>query len=313
MRVLISGGVGYIGGRLAVHLSRAGHKVVLGSRKPSKPPEWLPDAEMVQTKWNDQVELSRICRNVDAVIHAAGMNAQDCLVDPVAALDFNGFATARFVTAAAEVGVKKFIYLSTAHVYASPLAGTITEATCPRNLHPYATSHLTGENAALHAGHSGLIKSVVLRLSNAVGAPMHRDVNCWGLLTNDLCRQAVERKQMTLYRDGTQLRDFVALSEVARIIASFLGCETKPLQTNVFNLGSAVSLSLLDIAKAVQERCESIQGLKPDIVVNSLDSGGFSLNYRIEALEKHGIKVDPNLTLELENLLRFCMREFGAH
>lgn len=313
MRVLISGGVGYIGGRLAVHLSRAGYKVVLGSRKPSKPPEWLPDAEMVQTKWNDQVELSRICRNVDVVIHAAGMNAQDCLVDPVAALDFNGFATARFVTAAAEVGVKKFIYLSTAHVYASPLAGTITEATRPRNLHPYATSHLAGENAALHAGHSGLIKSVVLRLSNAIGAPMHRDVNCWGLLTNDLCRQAVERKQMTLYRDGTQLRDFVAMSEVARIIEYFLRYKEKNPQTKVFNLGAGTSFKTFDIAEMLQKRCELVHGFKPDIVVKSIDTSGPSLNYRIAALEKHGIMIDPDLTLELDKLLRFCAYQFGTH
>lgn len=312
MRVLISGGTGYIAGRLAVHISRAGHQIILGSRKSLEPPEWLPDAEMVQIKWNDQDDLGRICRDIDVVVHAAGMNAQDCLADPVAALHFNGVATARFVEAAVRSGVKRFIYLSTAHVYACPLTGTITEATCPRNSHPYATSHLAGESAVLHAGNSGSIESVVLRLSNSVGAPMHRDVECWSLLANDLCRQAIERKQLTLYGDGGQQRDFIAMSEVEQIIASFLSYGEKDLHPNVFNVGAGVSRTLFSLAKMVQERCEIVHGYKPEIVVNSVDTGGPSLNYRIAVLEKYGVKVDSDLTLELENLLRFCMREFGA-
>ena len=312
MRVLISGGTGYIGGRLAVHLSRAGHQIVLGSRKASGSPQWLLAAEMVQTKWNDQDQLRDICRDIDVVVHAAGMNAQDCLVHPVTALDFNGVATARFVAAAARAGVTRFIYLSTAHVYASHLVGTITEATCPRNLHPYATSHLSGEQAVLQAGLVENIESFVLRISNSVGAPVEKNVNCWGLLVNDLCRQAVERERMTLYSSSDQQRDFVPMSELARVVELFLSYEEKDLQTNVFNVGSAVSLSLLDMAKAVQGRCKIVHGFKPDILVNSLDTGGPGLNYRIEALEKHGIKVDPDFAPELENLLRFCMREFGA-
>jgi len=76
------------------------------------------------------------CDGVYVVIQAAGMNAQDCAADPVAALAFNGVATVRLVMAASRTGAQRFISLSTAHVYASPLAGTITEATYPRNLTP---------------------------------------------------------------------------------------------------------------------------------------------------------------------------------
>src|SRR3546814_17036700 len=93
------------------------------------------------------------------------MNAQNCAANPVEALEFNGVATARLVQAAARVGIRRFIYLSTAHVYCAPLTGTITEDTCPRNLHPYATSHLAGENAVLSAVQAGEISGMVLRLS----------------------------------------------------------------------------------------------------------------------------------------------------
>ena len=79
------------------------------------------------------------------------MNSQDCANDPVAALEFNGVATTRLVSAALSSGVKKFIYLSTAHIYSSPLVGKISEETYPKNFHPYATSHLAGEMAVLKA------------------------------------------------------------------------------------------------------------------------------------------------------------------
>ena len=136
MRILITGGFGFVGGRLAVHLAQAGHQVLIGSRNESNPPDWLPQAEVAQIKCNDDCFIESSWEGVDVIIHAAGMNAQDCAADPVAALDVNGVATARLVEAASRAGVKKFIYLSTAHIYASLLVGTITEETLPRN--PYA-------------------------------------------------------------------------------------------------------------------------------------------------------------------------------
>ena len=133
--------------------------------------------EVVRIKWNDESTLERICEGIDVIIHAAGMNARDCAADPLGAMNFNGLATKRLVEAASRSGVKKFIYLSTAHIYASPLVGNITEKTLPQNSHPYATSHLAGESAVLHANDCGIIRGLVIRLSNAYGAPTHKNVN----------------------------------------------------------------------------------------------------------------------------------------
>ena len=75
---------------------------------------------MTLSKWiGTTQQICTACLDVDVVVHAAGMNAKDCLADPVAA-HFNGVATARFAAAASKAGVEKFIYLSTIHVYASP-------------------------------------------------------------------------------------------------------------------------------------------------------------------------------------------------
>ena len=145
LRILITGGFGFVGGRLAVHLNQAGHQIILGSRSLKKIPSWLQKAEVTEVLWHSDNSLESICKNIDIIIQAAGMNANDSAKDPIGALHSNGVATLRLLTAACRAGVKRFVYLSTAHIYADPLVGVISENTCPKNLHPYATSHFAGE------------------------------------------------------------------------------------------------------------------------------------------------------------------------
>ena len=313
MRILITGGLGFVGGRLAAHLADAGHQIVLGSRKAINPSAWLPQAEVLQIEWDNCHALELSCNGVDIVIHAAGMNAQDCATDPVAALAFNGLATARLVSAAIRSGVKKFIYLSTAHVYASPLKGNITEATCPRNLHPYATSHLAGEQAILSASQLGQIKGIVLRLSNAFGVPMHKDVNCWMLLVNDLCRQAVTTRNLVLHSNGLQNRDFVAIDKVCCLVECLLAEAGTGMVPPIFNIGSGKSQSVLEMAQMVQIRCKHVLGYEPKLR-RSIESSGAvlqPLDYIGGAINKVGLQLLTNPTNEIDNLLRFCCSQFG--
>ena len=86
MRVLITGGFGFVGGRVGQYLIECGYEVLLGSRKIREIPNWLPQAEAVQTDWNNNAALLDLCASVDIVIHAAGMNAQDCVSNPEQAL-----------------------------------------------------------------------------------------------------------------------------------------------------------------------------------------------------------------------------------
>ena len=313
MRILITGGFGFIGGRLGQYLQQNWHQVILGSRKASCPPEWLPHAEVAQIDWSDSQALQQICSRVDVVIQAAGMNAQDCASDPVAALEFNGLVTARLVAAASRVGVKRFIYFSTAHVYVSPLVGTITEETCPRNLHPYATSHLAGEHAVLSANQRGQIEGIVFRLSNAFGAPVHKDVNCWMLLVNDLCMQAVQARKLVLQTSGLQQRDFVGITEVCRVaehLAVGNGASTQP---SIFNVGAGMSQSVLAMAQLIQQRCVQVLGFEPVLqcVQGGVDVSHPKLTYRADNLAAIGIKTnDPDNTAEIDSLLRFCHSTF---
>jgi len=254
MRILVAGGFGYVGGRIAQALCNAGHTVVLGTRQVVASPAWLSSAQVMQLCWQDRAALEESCRGIDAVVHAAGMNAQDCAADPVAALEFNGVATARLVSAAVRAGVPRFVYFSSAHVYAASLEGQITERDCPRNLHPYATSHLAGEQVVFGDVGSGKIRGTVLRLSNAFGPPTWDSASCRGLLVNDLCRQVVTTGELRLRTAGTQLRDFIPLGDVGRAVQHILSGDSAMLGDGLFNLGGDAVMSVFAMAELIVAR-----------------------------------------------------------
>jgi len=314
MRILIAGGFGFVGGRLAKHFLQAGYQVILGTRNEINPPDWFPQAEVVQIKWNDDRDLERICEGVDVIIHAAGMNAQDSAADPAAALDFNGIATGRLVQAASRAGVKKFVYLSTAHIYASPLEGTITEETLPSNLHPYATSHLVGENTLVNASKQGLIQGIVIRLSNAFGSPMNKDVNCWMLLVNDLCRQAAETSKLVLKTSGLQQRDFICMTEVCRVVELLVVSDSASTKLSIFNMGAGISQSVLEMAQLIKQRCSLVLGFDPylEYKKSAEDEKNPTLFYRTDNLTSLGIDTkSQNNIAEIDSLLHFCKTAFS--
>ena len=311
MRILITGGFGFIGGRLAQYLQLAGYQVVLGSRSVNRTPDWLPESEVVETKWQDTRALEESCTGIDVVIQAAGMNAQESASAPVSALEFNGLATARLLYAAKKMRVKRFIYLSTAHVYASPLIGIINEDTCPHNLHPYATSHLVGENMVLAINKKSGIECIVLRLSNVFGAPVHKDVNCWMLLVNDLCRQVIQEGKMELYSSGVQQRDFIEMNQVCHVIETMSSPSFKFNAPALFNIGSGESRSVLEMSKLVQQRCNFVFGVQPELKQMTIEENEQSkkLEYKSNNLDKT-LCITQDYNTEIDNLLRFCYSNF---
>ena len=314
MRVLVTGGFGYLGGRLCQYLaSQSNYQISLGTRQQSGSQPWAPAAELVQIQWDSPQTLQKICIGFDSVIHLAGMNAQDCAADPSSAFEVNAVATGRLVAAAINSGVKRFLYFSTAHVYSSPLAGMLTEETCPVSLHPYATSHRAGEDLVRAAHQSGDIEGVVVRLSNAFGAPAHKDANCWMLLVNDLCRQAVTTRQLVLHTTGLQRRDFIPLSDVCRATEHLLNLSGHELGEGVFNLGGMWSPTVWEVASLIQERCKALLGIESSITRPTPESKEVSdkLDYRIDRLIKTGFQLNSDRVAELDNLLKLCEAEFA--
>ena len=129
--VLITGGLGYLGGRIAKYLiEQSGLSILLGTRKRNfSHPEWLTEGRLLPFDLLTENDLAAACRGVRYVVHLAALNHVDSEVDPEQALLLNSLGTLKLLRASEHEGVERFIYISTAHVYGSPLVGTITEQT----------------------------------------------------------------------------------------------------------------------------------------------------------------------------------------
>ena len=311
MRLLITGGLGFLGGRLAQYFEKqSDYDVSIGSRNQIDRPLWLTKASIVKTLWDSPNELQKICRGVDTIIHLAGMNAQDSFSDPLAALKFNTAATASLLNASVQEGVSRFIYFSTAHVYRSPIKGIINEQTIPESLHPYATSHLAAENIVRSEHLRAVIQGIVIRLSNSFGAPAQKNANCWMLLINDLCRQAVTTKKLVLRSSGLQRRDFIPITDVC--YATDYLTKLKNLDHNIFNIGGNWAPTVLEVAIIIQERCMAILGFRPEIIKNPQKSEeqADDLDYQTEQLISTGFKLNSDKLGEIDQLLLFCKINF---
>jgi UDP-glucose 4-epimerase len=313
--ILITGGLGYVGGRVAQHLGAVpGLKLRLTSRTPpAASPAWLANGRVVA--WHlGSPDVAPLLEGVDTVVHFAALNEIDSARDPVQALQVNGTETVRLLLAAQQAGVRRFIYFSTAHVYGAPLVGNIDERTLPRPVHPYAISHKVAEDFVLAQHDQGKIEGVVFRLSNGFGAPINPDVNRWTLIANDLCRQAVTGRKLVLKSSGLQRRDFVTLDDVARCVERFIDLPKAQLQDGLFNLGGDCVLSMYEMATVIARRCEAILGYLPPIERPSPAPGEAApdLHYDIRKLQRTGFALAGRVEDEIDATLQLCKQAFGT-
>jgi UDP-glucose 4-epimerase len=315
-RILVTGGRGYIGGRIVQYLAQTGAwQVTVGTRGGRFAGERPSEVNLAATDWGSESALREICRAVDFVIHLAGMNAAECAADPVSALAFNAVGTARLVAAAVAAGVKRFIYVSTAHVYASPLRGIITESSPLTNLHPYATSHRAAEDVVRFAHQRGGLEGIVVRLSNSFGAPADSEANCWTLLVNDLCRQAAEHEKLQLNTSGLQRRDFITLTDVSRGLDHLLRADVAAIADGLFNLGGAWAPTVIEMTERVASAAERIVGRRPRILrpQPAPEEQSHPLDFRIDKLLHTGFALVANVDAEIRSTLQFCYAAPEAH
>jgi len=317
MRILVTGGSGYIGSRIAYYFYSAGHDVLISTRKDFQSIGWLRKTKInvINIDWNDLKSISEAVDNVDIVIHSAGMNAKQCEDDPIEAVNFNVLGTEKLVSAAEDAGVKKIIYFSTVHVYAENLCGNFSERSCVENLHPYATSHKAAEDLVLQLNVNKKMQGIVLRLSNVIGAPMNKSSNCWMLLVNDICKQAVIHKKIILRSDGSELRDFLSIHTVNKAV-EFFSKESVSSTPHLFNLGSGNAISVLEMASIVANRCKILYGYNVDILKNNRDNRSNvdficnKLNLQVDLIKKYFHFSNDTLFSEVDKTLEFCYKNF---
>lgn len=311
--VLVTGGQGFIGGRVCACLAtNVDLKVIATTSSKSTGPS-VPGIARTYLELTDNASMRRACAGVNVVVHLASPNEIVSAADPVRAMTETGLGTLMLLNAAIDAGVERFVYFSTAHVYGAPLAGRIDEMTLPRPVHPYAIAHRVAEDWVLAAHEAGKLTGVVLRLSNAVGAPASAEVDRWTLVAADLCRQAVEKGGLTLRSSGSAFRDFIPLSDVARAVEWAMESPSDVIGNGLFNLGGANTLSVLDLAEMVRRRCETVLSYRPDISRPSSTGSETPspLAYQIDKIIGCGFTLTGSLEQEIDATLRLCRDSFA--
>ena len=314
MNILITGGTGYLGGRIANHLKTAlpDAKIcltVLDASQPRAP--WTADFDILQM---DVLNVKSIAecfedRNFDAIVHLAAVNEIDSMKNPQLAIDVNAQGVFNLLRIASDSSVKKFIYFSTFHVYGDTAPGVITEDSPTRPYHPYAITHRAAEDYVSYFARYHGMQTVVLRLSNGYGYPMDVSVDRWMLVFNDLCRQAVTTGEIVLTSSGRQHRDFIALSDVARGTAHFLNTEDNWAR-GLYNLGGNCSMSILQVAQKTADVYAEMFGQSPPAIRTAKDSGARDDNppvrYDISKLMATGFTITGDMDAEIRGTLKLC-------
>jgi UDP-glucose 4-epimerase len=309
--VLITGGLGYVGGRLAKMLVKS-FSVLISSRGEINDPIRSVFGEDISYVGHESLlEANSFPKRIDAVIHLAAMNEIDSVKFPDEAIDININQTRKILEAAIQNGVSKFIYFSTIHVYGKELRGIIDEQALPRPIHPYAITHKAAEDYVIGAHDSGKIQGVIVRLSNSFGMPVLPTVNRWTLLVNDICRQAVTTGSIRLHSNGCQYRDFVTLSDVGYAIDFLL---EKPVidSENIFNLSSGKSMTVLAMSEFVVDISNQI--LKKKIAIQLPENSQPSIENSFQILPKQlcamGFEFQNNFEEELKDMILFCNHHY---
>jgi UDP-glucose 4-epimerase len=303
MKIIISGGLGYVGGRLTQYFAQKGHTTVALSRQAGSLPHLtLPGNIAIQHPEIFAKDPS-LLHGADVFIHLAALNENDCVKYPEKAIDVNVKETWQWLEAAHKAGIQRFIYFSTAHIYGKPLEGFYDERSLPAPVHPYAITHKAAEDYVLAYSQEKAMNNLVIRLTNSFGPPAFPTADRWTLLVNDLCRMAVNDGKMVLHSDGRQLRDFVCLQDVCTALDVLMH---KPENNGVYNLGSGVSMTVWDMALIVQESASKVLGKEiPLLRANPTQKSIPPLEISVSKLRDTGWTPVNNIASEIAGTLQY--------
>lgn len=311
-KILITGGLGYVGGRIATHLQESAPNLSLRlttRRTRTELPNWAKHLDVVRADVLDNASLATALDGVDAVVHLAAVNEVESQNDPDLALRVNGQGTHAMLEGCRQAGINQFIYFSTFHVYGPRAPMPITEETPARPVHPYAITHHLAEDLTNWYRHSHGINTLILRLSNGYGYPADPLVDRWTLVFNDLCTQAVRGQKIELRSSGTQLRDFISLSDVARGVQHFLNLPPDEWKDGLFNLGGDCPLSIMDVARSVAAEYLECYGVEVPVTVppaGDLETAVPLLSFSIEKLKKSGFAPAGDMSQEIRRTFQVC-------
>ncbi len=310
--VLLTGGFGTLGGRLAAILAQNSEiNLRLASRDKRSAPKWAPRADTHEVDFENTGSIKDMVRDITHVVHLVAMTDFESRAEPEKAKHVNTEYTRRVLEQCQKN--TRFIYLSTIQVYGSNLTGSISEKTATNPSDIYSQTHLDAESLVKSAHTNGQVQGLSLRNANGFGAPMSPDAKIWQIIANDLCRQAVEKKQMVLKSHGMQLRNFIPFTDICIAVDHSLKMSAELIGDGTFNLGGETTLEILKMAELIATRCEAMLGFTPELEVLGTPPEVLpeTFIYDSTKLKSTGLQLKTRLTDEIDGLLRACQTWFG--
>lgn len=246
MRVLVTGGCGFIGSHLVDALLARGHAVTVldnlstGSKDNLRAHLTNPNFRFIKGDIRDGKAVKKSISGVDAVVHEAAMISVPLSIkEPRLAQEVNVGGTLSLLEASRKAGVKRFVCASSCAVYGDPDKLPVAEDALLKPSSPYASSKLAAEEGCRKFFELGL-PTVSLRYFNVYG-PRQSGGEYVGVMAKFIERLRDSRPPI-IYGDGRQTRDFVYVSDVVE--ATLLALERDGVAGEVINIGTGRETSI---------------------------------------------------------------------
>ena len=268
MKVMITGGAGFIGSNLVERFIKDGHEVIVIDNESSECHEnfyWNNKAKNYKLDICDYDSISRLFKDVDVVFHlAAEARIQPSLINPIKTIKTNVLGTTNILQLCKDNNVKKLIYSSTSSSYGRKNKIPFKEDMKNDCLTPYSVGKTSGEEMCVMYYKLFNVKTVILRYFNVYGNRQPTKGQ-YAPVIGLFQKQFKENKKLTIIGDGLQKRDFTNVEDVvdANIVAAH--SDNDKIFGQIFNIGTGKNYSILEIAKMIGGQYEHIQPRKAEL------------------------------------------------
>jgi UDP-glucose 4-epimerase len=262
MKILVTGGCGFIGSHLVDELVNRQHDViVIDDCSANNEKFYFNDkATYYKVSITDEVQVNQISDGCDYIFHlGAESRLQNSIDNPTRAVEVNVLGTLNILKACKQNNINGLIFSSTSCVYGLTDNLPITENHAENCLNPYGSTKYAAELLIKNYFTLFNVKSCILRYFNVFGerAPAQGP---YALVTSIFFRRKAAGQPLTVVGDGLQERDFICVKDVvAANIACMENWHKKEIcSANVFNVSSHTSTSILQLAKTISENITHI-------------------------------------------------------
>ena len=250
MKVLVTGGAGFVGTNLVLSLLNHGYDVKIFDDLSTGLEQNIPkDAEFINASLLDTSNLNNAIKDCDVVVHlGARGSVPRSIKDPIATHDVNSTGTLNVLEAARSSG-SHYIFSSSSSVYGSNMSLPKSEDMVLRPLTPYAASKMSGEALSLAYAKSYELPVSTFRFFNIFG-PWQRPDHEYAAVLPKWISKCLKGDEIEVFGDGLQTRDFTYVGTVVNIILSCIS--KKILHPEPVNLAYGNNISLNQVLEIMK-------------------------------------------------------------